>query len=125
LRGSFNNTCNDKTLFFLLTGGLYGYTRVSEYDSLIKVLRDMNNEQKKELVSKVQQLVGSGGIEALTEFIGSQVKRELFVNLVHSFVTSKFVKLFFAFVIVSQTLFILRKSVTPTVVTHLIVKAYS
>jgi len=68
-----------------IAGSLYGYTRVDEYDALLIVLREMSESEKEELVKKVQELVGSTGLEALTSFIGSQVSREVLINLVREF----------------------------------------
>ena len=58
-----------------------------DYESLITVLRDMDDERKKQLVEKVQGLVGSTGIEALTRFIANQVNREQFATLIRDFAT--------------------------------------
>ena len=62
---------------------------VDHYDNLIKVLRGLSDDEKKELVRRVQELVGSTGLEALTAFIGSQVSRELLLNLVKDFANQK------------------------------------
>lgn len=45
----------------------------------------MSDENKEQLVKQVQALVGSTGIEALTSFIGQQVNREIFLNLIREF----------------------------------------
>ena len=66
-------------------GSYMGYRTVHSYDSMVTVLREMSDEDKQQLVEKVQQLVGSSGIEALTTFIGQQVNRELFLNLAKEF----------------------------------------
>jgi hypothetical protein len=49
----------------------------------------MDDEQKRQLVAKVQELVGSTGIEALTQFVASQVNRELFATLIRDFVSQQ------------------------------------
>ena len=56
-----------------------------DYDSMIEVIRGLSDEDKKKLVEKVQTLVGSSGIEALTSFIATQVNREMFINVVREF----------------------------------------
>lgn len=56
-----------------------------EYSSVIDVLKNMSDEHKRQLVQKVQELVGSTSIEALTRFIGAQVSREMFATLVRDF----------------------------------------
>ena len=66
-------------------GSIYGYMTVTDYDSLIKVLRNMSDDNKRKLVAKVQDLVGGSGIEMLTRCIQMQVNRELFVNTVRDF----------------------------------------
>lgn len=50
-----------------------GYRFSSDYDSLIAVIRNLTDEEKEKIVQKVQELVGSTSIEALTHFIGAQV----------------------------------------------------
>ena len=70
-----------------VTGTVLGYKMSDDYDSLLTVLRNMNDNQKKLLVEKVQQLVGSTGLEALTQFIANQVNRELFATLIRDFAT--------------------------------------
>ena len=61
--------------------------RVDNYDSLVTVLRELNAERRQQLVTSVQELVGSSSTESLTEYIANQAKRELFVNLVNQFVS--------------------------------------
>jgi len=62
-----------------------GYATVDDYDSMLKVLREMSEEDKERLVARVQELVGSTSLEALTSFIASQVNRELFAAAVREF----------------------------------------
>ena len=78
------------TLVYLLptssiVGSYAGYKSVHNYESMIKIVQELSDEDKRHLVEKVQQLVGSSGIEALTTFIGQQVNREVFLNLVKNF----------------------------------------
>ena len=72
-----------------LSGSVIGYCKSDEYSSMVKVLKNLTDSEKQELVKKVQELVGSTGIEALTAFIGSQVSRELLINLVREFANNK------------------------------------
>jgi len=62
-----------------------GYATVDDYDSMLKVLREMSEEDKERLVARVQELVGSTSLEALTSYIASQVNRELFAAAVREF----------------------------------------
>ena len=64
---------------------MLGYATVDDYDSMLKVLREMSEEDKERLVARVQELVGSTSLEALTSFIASQVNRELFAAAVREF----------------------------------------
>jgi len=59
------------------------------YDSMICVLRSLTEEEKQNLVNKVQELVGSSALEALTTFIGNQVQRELLLNVLQTFLNNK------------------------------------
>ena len=52
---------------------------------MLKVLREMSEEDKERLVARVQELVGSTSLEALTSYIASQVNRELFAAAVREF----------------------------------------
>lgn len=58
-----------------------GYRFSSDYDSLIAVIRNLTDEEKKKIVQKVQELVGSTSIEALTHFIGAQVNLQFSYGL--------------------------------------------
>ncbi|KAK6185847.1 hypothetical protein SNE40_007993 [Patella caerulea] len=63
-----------------IAGSVIGYCRVDPYQSMVETLRKLNDEDKAKLVKKIQELVGSTGIEALTRFIASQAQREILVN---------------------------------------------
>jgi hypothetical protein len=52
---------------------MLGYCFSSDYDSLVAVIRNLTDDQKQEIAKKVQELVGSTSLEALTNFIGVQV----------------------------------------------------
>ena len=69
----------------MFLGSYLGYRTVNPYDSMVEVLRGLSDAEKEDLVRKVKELVGSGGIEALTTFIGQQVNREIFLNLAREF----------------------------------------
>lgn len=69
----------------MFAGAAIGYATVDDYDSMVKVLREMSDEDKKLLVTRIQELVGSSSLEALTSFIASQVNRELFAAAVREF----------------------------------------
>ena len=70
---------------FQEAGSIYGYMTANGYDSLIKVLRNMIDDNKRKLVAKVQERVSGSGIEMLIRFIQMQVNRELVVNTVLDF----------------------------------------
>lgn len=70
-------------------GAVYGYCKSDEYDSMLTVIRNLSDAEKKQLVEKVQELVGSSALEALTAFIGSQVQRELLMNCIQSVLQNK------------------------------------
>ena len=72
-----------------LTGSVIGYCKSDEYSSMLTVLKNLTDAEKQELVKKVQELVGSTTLEALTAFIGSQVHRELLLNVVRQFANNK------------------------------------
>lgn len=72
-----------------LSGAVYGYCKSDEYDSMLTVIRNLSDADKKRLVEKVQELVGSSALEALTAFIGSQVQRELLINCIQSVLQNK------------------------------------
>ncbi|KAK3603116.1 hypothetical protein CHS0354_027903 [Potamilus streckersoni] len=72
-------------LFGSIAGSFMGYIQSDDYKSMVAVLKNMSDADKKKLVQKVQELVGSSTIEALTSFIGSQVQRELLLGLIRDF----------------------------------------
>lgn len=72
-----------------VTGSWLGYKFSNDYDSLITVIQELTDQEKQELVTKVQELVGSISIEALTRFIGAQVQREALLTLLRNVVSGK------------------------------------
>ena len=75
--------------WLFVTGSVIGYCKSDEYSSMVTVLKNLSDAEKQELVKKVQELVGSSALEALTAFIGSQVQRELLLNVVRQFANDK------------------------------------
>jgi len=59
-----------------------GYWTVDEYDSLVTVVRNLDDEQKCRLEIKVQELVGSCLLEDLVKFVQLEVNRQLLLNVV-------------------------------------------
>ena len=43
------------TIYFV--GSVYGYSQVENYDSLLAVLRDLSDEDKQQLVQKIQVMI--------------------------------------------------------------------
>ena len=43
------------TIYFV--GSVYGYSQVENYDSLLTVLRDLSDEDKQQLVQKIQVII--------------------------------------------------------------------
>ncbi|XP_067657090.1 protein C19orf12 homolog [Haliotis asinina] len=70
-----------------IAGSVIGYCLSDEYQSMIKVLKELTDEDKKRLVNQVQEVVGSSGIEALTRFIRQQAQREILLNVLNKFTT--------------------------------------
>lgn len=68
-----------------VVGAVVGYSTVDNYNSMMKVLREMSDQDKERLVARVKELVGSSSVEALTSFLRSQVNRELFAAAVREF----------------------------------------
>ncbi|XP_059157429.1 uncharacterized protein LOC131941882 [Physella acuta] len=67
-----------------IAGSIVGYRMSDDYQSLIDVMQDLSDEEKKEIVKRVQELVGGSAIEALTRFIGSQAQRSSLIHLLRS-----------------------------------------
>ncbi|XP_013409452.1 uncharacterized protein LOC106173023 [Lingula anatina] len=61
-------------------GAVAGYMMSDEYSSMIKVLKNMTDEEKKKIVAKVQELVGSELIGELMRFVSGQVQREMLLQ---------------------------------------------
>uniref|UniRef100_A0A0B7ASV7 Glycine zipper domain-containing protein n=1 Tax=Arion vulgaris TaxID=1028688 RepID=A0A0B7ASV7_9EUPU len=74
-----------------IAGSLVGYRMSDDYQSMIDVLQDISDEDKAELVKRVQELVGATSLEALTRFIGAQAQRSALIGLLRSAV-SEFAK---------------------------------
>ena len=59
-----------------LAGSLIGYMAADEYKSMLKVMRNLDDKDKEKIVKKVQELVGSVGIEDLVKFINNKLERD-------------------------------------------------
>jgi len=68
-----------------IVGSVAGYMYTETYESLLEVLKGLSDQEKEELVKKVQEVVGSTGIEALVAFVGQQVNREVFMSVIREF----------------------------------------
>ncbi|XP_021345874.1 uncharacterized protein LOC110445536 [Mizuhopecten yessoensis] len=64
-----------------LAGSLIGYMKSDNYQALIVVMKNLSDSEKKRIVQKVQELVGSVGVEELVRFVGSQVQRDALLQL--------------------------------------------
>ena len=60
---------------------MIGFAVGDQYQSLIKTLKGLTDEEKRRIVLKVQEVVGSTGIEALTRFVGFQAQREILLSV--------------------------------------------
>ncbi|XP_061181139.1 uncharacterized protein LOC133189758 [Saccostrea echinata] len=69
-----------------VAGSMIGYICSDEYTAMIKVLENLNDEEKQKVVKAVQELVGTSSIEALTRFISQQVQRDMLLKLLRDFV---------------------------------------
>ncbi|XP_061192421.1 uncharacterized protein LOC133200674 [Saccostrea echinata] len=69
-----------------VAGSMIGYICSDEYTAMIKVLKNLNDEEKQKVVKAVQELVGTSSIEALTRFISQQVQRDMLLKLLRDFV---------------------------------------
>lgn len=70
--------------FVCYKGSVIGYRMSDDYQSLIDALQDLSEEDKAELVRRVQELVGAASIEALTRFIGVQAQRSALLDMLRS-----------------------------------------
>ena len=66
---------------------MVGYKTGNDYESLVAVLSDLTDVEKQNLVNKVQELVGSSSVEALTRFIAAQAQRSALIDLLRSAVS--------------------------------------
>ena len=67
-----------------VAGSLIGYMTADEYQSMLKVMRNLSDKDKEKIAKKVQELVGSVGIEELVRFIGTQVQRDALLHLLRN-----------------------------------------
>ena len=58
---------------------------VDSYESMLTVLRDMSDEDKETLVNKVKELVGSGNVKVLTDFLAEHDNVKVFLSRVRIF----------------------------------------
>ncbi|XP_069137841.1 protein C19orf12 homolog [Argopecten irradians] len=64
-----------------VAGSLIGYLKSDDYQAMIVVMKNLSDSEKEQIVKKVQELVGSVGIEELVRFVGSQVQRDALLHL--------------------------------------------
>ena len=67
-------------------GLLIGYLCSDEYTPMIKVLKNLNDEDKEKVVKAVQELVRSSSINALTSFIQNPVGMKQFIKVLRDVV---------------------------------------
>ena len=67
-------------------GLLIGYLFSDQYTPMIKVLKNLKDEDKKKVVKAVQELVRSSSINALTSFIKNPVGREQLIKVIRDVV---------------------------------------
>uniref|UniRef100_A0A914XQQ3 Uncharacterized protein n=1 Tax=Plectus sambesii TaxID=2011161 RepID=A0A914XQQ3_9BILA len=75
-------------LFGAVLGALVGYARADDYQSMVDVVRALNDDEKHRLQEKIQALVGSASIEQLKVWMQSEVHRQMLTTLLSKAVTS-------------------------------------
>ncbi|OWF53982.1 uncharacterized protein LOC110445537 [Mizuhopecten yessoensis] len=65
-----------------VAGSLIGYMSSDDYQSMIKIMINLSDSKKKELVKKVQELVRSVLIDALVQFLTSEENRTALIQLI-------------------------------------------
>uniref|UniRef100_A0A914VLU0 Uncharacterized protein n=1 Tax=Plectus sambesii TaxID=2011161 RepID=A0A914VLU0_9BILA len=75
-------------LFGALLGALVGYARADDYQSMVDVVRTLNDDEKHRLQEKIQALVGSASIEQLKVWMQSEAHRQMLTSLLSKAVTS-------------------------------------
>lgn len=68
-----------------IAGSMIGYLRTESYEAMITVVKDLPDREKKELVEKIQMLVGEKGVDDLVNFIGVQEKRDKLLHLIQNY----------------------------------------
>lgn len=69
-----------------IIGSLVGAVFITRYSSMINVLRNLNAEEKTQLVYAMCDLVGDVTIDALIGFIINKQNRKSLINILSSFV---------------------------------------
>jgi hypothetical protein len=70
-------------------GAVYGYVTVSDYESMIVVLRGMSDENKRQLVARIKQLIGSIAVEVVTAYLNMQTNCDKLAKLLQDFLREK------------------------------------
>ncbi|XP_021345941.1 uncharacterized protein LOC110445589 [Mizuhopecten yessoensis] len=67
-----------------IAGSLIGYISSDDYQRMIQIMINLSDSKKKELVNKVQELVGSVLKDALVQFVTSEENRTALIQLIRS-----------------------------------------
>ncbi|XP_006813155.1 uncharacterized protein LOC102803710 [Saccoglossus kowalevskii] len=68
-------------------GAAIGYWSAEDYEATITVLKNLNDEDKQELVKRVQMMVGSTGLDALTDWLKISTNHRIFIEAVRAIIS--------------------------------------
>lgn len=68
-----------------IAGSAVGYWTVNDYDSMIKVLQNMNDADKQRFVKEVENLIGSSVPGVLLNFVQTEANRKLLLEVFKKF----------------------------------------
>lgn len=68
-----------------VSGSAVGYWTVNDYDSMIRILQQMNDNDRNRFVKEVVTLVGSSVPEVLRTFVQTEANRKLLIEVFKKF----------------------------------------
>lgn len=68
-----------------IAGSAVGYWTVNDYDSMIKVLQNMNDAERQRFVKEVVNVVGSSVPQVLRTFVQTEANRKLLLDVFKRF----------------------------------------
>ncbi|VDO18996.1 unnamed protein product [Heligmosomoides polygyrus] len=76
-------------LFDGVMGAIYSYQNSGDFDNIVTCLSSMADDERRQVVARVQHLVKSVSIEELVRYLSTEAHREMLIGVLSDFVSQK------------------------------------